>query len=95
MIIHQLLATVVGASVNPQTKALSEGFLSGPILINMGADTLAGEGIASAVSAAKVGLAREGFGLTGFGAMGGGNLRYNRLTCRCKRFFSFGRIVHW
>jgi autotransporter-associated beta strand protein len=66
-----------GVRLNPRTKALSEGFISGAALINMGADTLAGQGIAGAVSAAKMGTAREGFGLAGFSAIGGGRSRYN------------------
>jgi hypothetical protein len=76
---NKLLARVagVGPSVNPQVKALSEGFLSGMGLMIMGADTLADQGIAGAVDAAKAGAAREGFGLAGFGTVSGGRIRYN------------------
>ncbi|MGE4310367.1 autotransporter domain-containing protein [Desulfovibrio sp.] len=78
---NKLLATVSegGPTVNPQTKALSEGFLGGMGLVTQGADVAAGQGMTSAVSAAKSGAAGGGGGMpvAGFGALSGGFLRYN------------------
>ena len=70
---NQLLATVAGngPQVNPQAKALSEGFLSGLALTNQGADLAAGEGITRAVDATR----QTGFG--GFATVSGGWSRYN------------------
>lgn len=75
---NKLLATVssTGPTVNPQTKALSEGFLGGMGLVTQGADVAAGQGMDAAVSAAKSGAA-GGYGLAGFGALSGGSVRYN------------------
>ena len=74
---NRLLATVSGApAVNEQTKALSEGYLSGMALVNQGADLIAGQGMDSAVKAARSGSER-GYGLATFGALSGGSLRYN------------------
>jgi hypothetical protein len=83
-----LLASVTSApSVNDQSKALSEGFLSGVGLVNQGADLIAGKGMAHALSAAgtpgRKGLTGEnsgdstGFGLGVFAALSGGWTRYN------------------
>ena len=76
---NKLLATLPGGTsptVNEQTKALSEGFVSGLGLVTQGADVAAGQGMTSAVSAAKNGAA-SGYGLAGFGALSGGSVRYN------------------
>ncbi len=88
---NQLVATVREAAVADQSKALSEGFLSGLALGNQGADLLAGRGISSALQAARRGqaeVAQENaaagtggenagkFGnWTGFSAMQGGTQR--------------------
>ena len=83
---NKLLATVSatnGVSVNEQTKALSEGFVSGMGMVTQGADVAAGQGMSSAVSAAKGGSSAKGGaaggGATpaGFGAASGGSVRYN------------------
>jgi autotransporter-associated beta strand protein len=66
-----------GPSVNLQSKALSEGFISGAVLVNQGADILAGQGMSNAVAGAKSGPAREDSLLNGFGAVSGGRVRYN------------------
>jgi outer membrane autotransporter protein len=73
----QLLATVTGSGprVNPQTKALSEGFISGAALLSQGGDTLAGPGMSNAVSAAKGAGAAPA--LAGFGALSSGSMRLN------------------
>jgi autotransporter-associated beta strand protein len=72
---NQLLATVIG-SLNPQAKALSEGFISGVALVNQGADVVAGQGMESAVRSARAGL-EGGYGLAAFGTLSGGWSRYN------------------
>jgi outer membrane autotransporter protein len=88
----QLLATVSGAgqngnggpTLNPQTRALSEGYLAGMALVNQGADIVAGQGMESAVRSAREarlskfsdGLA-GGYGLAVFGALSSGWSRYN------------------
>jgi len=79
---NQLLATVAGIGpggngprLNPQTKALSEGFVSGMTLVTQGADLIAGQGMMHAVNAARgVG---NGTGLGAFGAVSGGWSRYD------------------
>ncbi|MDR1946006.1 MAG: autotransporter domain-containing protein [Desulfovibrio sp.] len=69
---NNIVATVQGdASVSPQAKSLSEGYLSGVALINQGADLAVDKGIAVAVRSA---LAP---GLQAFGTFGGGHSRYN------------------
>ena len=77
----QLLATVSssgsGPRINPQTKALSEGFVSGMALATQGGDTLAGPGMNNAVSAAKSTGAGTAPALVGFGALSGGSMRFN------------------
>lgn len=77
---NKLLATVSAETeptVNEQTKALSEGFVSGLGMILQGADVTAGQGMDSAVSAAKAGGAGSGGAPAGFGALSGGSVRYN------------------
>ncbi|MDR3211326.1 MAG: autotransporter-associated beta strand repeat-containing protein [Planctomycetota bacterium] len=76
---NKLLANVTKTGLNEQTKALSEGYLAGMILVNQGADLLAGQGIDSAVRAART--ARAGlttnYGLATFGTISGGSVRYH------------------
>ncbi|WP_367614141.1 autotransporter outer membrane beta-barrel domain-containing protein [Pseudodesulfovibrio alkaliphilus] len=76
---NKLLATVspAGAAVNEQSKALSEGFVSGLGMVTQGADVVAGQGMDSAVSAAKAGVAGGAGAPVGFGAVSGGSMRYN------------------
>ena len=77
---NKLLATVSAdavPTVNEQTKALSEGFVSGMGMVTQGADVAAGQGMDSAVSAAKGGSAVGGGAMAGFGAVSGGSMRYN------------------
>jgi autotransporter-associated beta strand protein len=74
---NRLQATVSGARVNEQTKALSEGFLSGLSLVNLGADLVAGPGMADAVRAARRAGIETGHGLDVFGTLSGGKVRYN------------------
>jgi outer membrane autotransporter protein len=62
--------------VNEQTKALSEGFLGGTALVNLGGEVVAGQGMDSAVKSARAGLA-GGYGVATFGAVSGGHSRYN------------------
>lgn len=75
---NKLLATVsdnTGPTLNEQSKALSEGFVSGLGMVTQGADIAAGQGMDSAVSVAKTGAA--GGAPAGFGALSGGSVRYN------------------
>jgi autotransporter-associated beta strand protein len=74
---NELIATLSRIGVNEQTKALSEGYLSGLILLNQGADLIAGRGIAEAVNAARVARENPGLGLAIFGTLSGGWSRYN------------------
>lgn len=71
---NKLLATVASSSVNPQAKALSEGFIGGMAMTLQGADLAAGKGMESAVQASS-GAGESGF--AGFGALSGGSLRFN------------------
>ncbi len=75
---NQLIATVAhsGPSVDPQTKPLSEGLISGMGLVTQGADVAAGQGLDSAVKAANAASA-GGYGMAGFGSVSGGAVRYN------------------
>ncbi|MDR1424505.1 MAG: autotransporter domain-containing protein, partial [Azoarcus sp.] len=66
-----LRGTVTSGGAAEQAKALSEGFLGGAVLVNQGADLMAGQGMSEAVSAAR----RHGRG--SFGALSGGSLRYD------------------
>ena len=61
------------ARVNPQAKALSEGFIAGPALLTQSADHLASQGMAEAVAATKAGLS-TGYGLGTFGFISGGSI---------------------
>ncbi|SHN64427.1 beta strand repeat-containing protein, partial [Desulfovibrio litoralis] len=70
-----ITATVASnARVNPQTKALAEGIVSGVAFINQGADLAAGQGMGSALSSANAAGAGN---LSSFGAMSAGSSRYN------------------
>ncbi|MDR1309962.1 MAG: autotransporter outer membrane beta-barrel domain-containing protein [Deltaproteobacteria bacterium] len=65
-----MVATVVNSSAHPQSKALSEGYLSGQALLSQAADLATGKGISQAVANA------HGSGPRAFGAFGGGSLRH-------------------
>ncbi|MDR1350064.1 MAG: autotransporter-associated beta strand repeat-containing protein [Zoogloeaceae bacterium] len=62
-----------GPTVNPQTKALSEGFLSGVALLNQGGDLAADKGIHLATQSAFSSTP----GLRAFGTISGGKFRYD------------------
>lgn len=73
-------ATVTKAAANEQAKALVEGFMGGLSLAAQGGDTVAGEGMANAVSAAAGaagGAAGGAATVASFGAASGGSLRFN------------------
>ena len=77
---NKLLATVsagTAPAVNEQSKALSEGFVSGMGAVMQGADVAAAQGMDSAVAAAKAGGAGGGGAPVGFGALSGGSVRHN------------------
>lgn len=77
---NKLLATVsagTAPTVNEQSKALSEGFVSGMGAVMQGADVAAAQGMDSAVAAAKAGGAGGGGAPVGFGALSGGSVRHN------------------
>jgi len=65
---NNLTATVQGSSVTEESKALSEGVVSGASFVNQGADLAAGKGMANAISAAEAGW-------SSFGAVSGGSIR--------------------
>jgi hypothetical protein len=70
----ELIATVAGLKINPQSKALSEGVLAGSALVNQGTDLLAGYGIENAVRAAR--SANSGsLGPSAFAGIMGGRTR--------------------
>ncbi|WP_370677194.1 autotransporter domain-containing protein [Pleomorphomonas sp. PLEO] len=65
---NDLTATVQSVGVSEQSKALSEGFVSGASFVNQGADLASGKGMANAISAAEAGW-------SSFGAVSGGSIR--------------------
>ncbi|WP_300707836.1 autotransporter outer membrane beta-barrel domain-containing protein [uncultured Desulfovibrio sp.] len=72
-----IYAQVTSARFNPQTKALSEGHVSGTTLALQGADLAAGKGMEAAGRAVRASLAGGGKGVAAFGALSGGWSRYN------------------
>ena len=74
---NQLVATVASVGADEESKSLSEGFVSGPALVNQTADFVADKGTAQAVEAAGGGKSGAGYNLGGFGAVTGGQSRYN------------------
>jgi hypothetical protein len=70
---NQLLANITGAQASPEATSLSEGFVSGVILANLGADAIAGPAMDSATASIHSG-AKTGFG--GFGSLVAGKSRY-------------------
>jgi len=67
-----LTATVKSAGVNPQTKALVEGYAANMAFVNQGADLAGGTGMADAIAKAK---AANG-NIASFGAVSSGSSRY-------------------
>ncbi|WP_370677193.1 autotransporter domain-containing protein [Pleomorphomonas sp. PLEO] len=65
---NDLTATVQSVGVSEESKALSEGFVSGASFVNQGADLASGKGMANAISAAEAGW-------SSFGAVSGGSIR--------------------
>ena len=86
---NRLLATTAKAGVNPQAKALSEGFLAGLALVNQGGNLVAGQGMAQAVGAA------DGSGFGAFGAFSGGWSRYNTGSHLDMSSVSFMTGISW
>ena len=74
---NTLDATVTDTRFNPQTKALSEGHVSGVALARQGADLAAGKGMEAAGRAVRASPAEGGKGVAAFGALSGGWSRYN------------------
>ena len=72
-----IYAQVTDTRLNPQTKALSEGHVSGTALALQGADLAAGKGMEAAGQAVRASLAEGGKGVAAFGALSGGWSRYN------------------
>ena len=70
-----LIATLDNVSASPETKALSEGFISGVALAAQGGDTVAGAGMENAVSATQGAGAGAAPVIAGFGAMSAGSVR--------------------
>ncbi|MCL1980001.1 MAG: autotransporter outer membrane beta-barrel domain-containing protein, partial [Proteobacteria bacterium] len=70
---NDLYAVVERVRAAPETKVLSEGFLSGVALVNQGADLAAGQGMAEAVRASM----ESKYGLGVFAAFSGGWSRYD------------------
>ena len=70
----QLIATLNSQQFAPETKALSEGHLAGAILLNRGADMVAGLGMAEAIRAGRAN--RQGGDKLGFAALSGGSGKY-------------------
>jgi autotransporter-associated beta strand protein len=66
-----LQGTVTTGGAAERAKALSEGFLGGAVLVNQGADLIAGPGMSEAAGAAR----RPGRG--SFGTLSGGSLRHD------------------
>lgn len=70
----RLTATVTSVGADEQAKALVEGVMGGLSLVAQGGDTVAGGGMANAVSAAAGAGAAT---VAGFGAASGGSMRFN------------------
>lgn len=67
-----LQATVKSAVLNPQTKALAEGYAAGVAFVNQGGDLAAGAGMADALAKAQ----GANGGMVSFGGVTGGSSRY-------------------
>lgn len=71
----RLVVDVSQGHATDQSKALSEGFLSGVGLAVQGADLAAGQGTLAAVNAAR--STGQSMGFAGFGALSGASTRYD------------------
>ena len=71
---NQLRASVIGASLDSRTDSIPEGFISGLILTNQGADAIAGSAMDSAMTAAHKGPIQ---GLGAFGSLIAGKSKYD------------------
>jgi len=71
---NQLRADLLGVTLNSKTKSLPDGFLSGLILANQGADAIAGSAMDSAMTAAHKGPIG---GMGGFGSLVIGKSKYD------------------
>ena len=70
---NKLKANVLGKSLSPGTDSFPEGFVSGIILANQGADAIAGAAMDGAMTAANKGPVK---GLGGFGSLVAGKSKY-------------------
>jgi outer membrane autotransporter protein len=69
---NELIATVANVQAAPEAKALSEGFLTGSVLLNQSFDFLTDRGIRWAKEASAAGKSTESKGLGFFGGIQGG-----------------------
>jgi hypothetical protein len=70
----KLYADLSGIKIDPRTGSLPDGFMSGVLLANQGADAIAGSAMDSAMTAAHRGPVK---GLGGFGSLVAGKSRYD------------------
>jgi outer membrane autotransporter protein len=73
----QLSGTVTSGIATEESKALSEGFISGVSIISQAADHVAGKGMESAVSSTSQTGNSTGNVLSSFGSFSGGSIRFN------------------
>ena len=71
-----LVATLVEAKINPQSKAPSEGRAAGAAFVNQGADLIAGQGLEMVAATARASDALPGCWIP-FGAISGDSSRYD------------------
>lgn len=74
---NQLIASLAKVTANEQAKTLSEGFLSGLIMLRQGGDLVAGQAIPQAVEAASRAEIPHLYGFGIFGTISGGWSRYD------------------
>ncbi len=70
---NMLQLQVASIGLDPKTKSLSEGFISGIGMITQGADLAANAGMTEATNASR----SQGGAMSGFMAVSGGSMRYN------------------
>ncbi|GHU19526.1 membrane protein [Betaproteobacteria bacterium] len=63
----KVISKVSNVGVDPQTKALSEGFLGGVAFSRQGADLVADQGMARALASARAGAGPQGFAAIAYG----------------------------
>ena len=71
-----MTATVTNVRANPQAKSLSEGVAANAAMVNIGADTVAGPGMASALAATANSAPAGTTTLAPFGTMQAGSSRF-------------------